>query len=312
MPAFVKSFKLFDVSVNYDGITFYPKCDLGKKASLSAAINKSKKRLVEKLEVTLTFDQETPEGIKFKRARDTWGTYQEIHDDDEDDHDFYHKDSLNSQNKHIHIKFPSMLTREKLETLLSIFVTNELFTAAEKKEFLDDYDDRIESARCDLHNKLKTLVLKQGVDNEKEKEKLIVENTQTIINHIKECKDNEILVELHRYLSIDRYDYLRRTTQKTTWQGTDKKGNVVNTREEWALIEKNIAFQMAHNVKENVSHFTSNLANERAKQLSQHAFFAIKRKQNVPGPSKMFAAFSSGDEKEFEARYQKQSTRIRR
>lgn len=282
MPAFVQKFEHFDLSINYDGITFYPKHNFNEpvKSQFNAAVADCRRYL--------TYQEHFTESCNTMESG--VGSYRHIFFSD-DDHAFYHHDTLDRNHTHVHCKFHTMLTAAQLNTILNTLTKNLLISDVEKTQFLREYNERIQRASLDLY---KSLTQQQTTD------------LKTIIHYIAHCEDNDILVNIHKSLQEDQFNYLRTVpaSSTTAWQGTDQSGKIVPTSETWALIEKNIAYQMAHNVRSLVSTFSPRVANERSEQLNRHAFFSIKRKQTATStPNKMYTAFKNSVTNDFDQRY---------
>jgi len=205
---------------------------------------------------------------------------------DDDDHPLYHQDGIDHRTLHYHAKFFSILTHEQFAVILKTFSTYNVLAVDEAEQCLQAYLSHRKSIVDQLN---RILIGDRDLD-------LI-----SLQRYIKNCKNNDELVYIHQILTLNQYDYLRVKRNKTGcnfWHGSNAKNEVVACSKAWAMIEKTISLQMAHNI-ECVSHFSQQLAKERALQLEKgHRFFGIKRKydsETCTKKNKFFVAFLNGD-----------------
>ena len=316
MPALTFESNKINFSLSYDTLTFYPKyktevVDDSPFAAISFVLTacgrlefvKASKPTTDGIETNASM-QEIDDKIEHMRY---------IHRD-ADDHELYHKDGLDKEVEHCHLNFHDMLSGEQLGKILDIFMHHGLITADEKAKFLDAYALRYANARNELDAALKP---KTSSESKESKPDAKVD-TISIINFIKNCSENDILVNLHQYLEMEKFNYLRavKEDKKATWFGTDASNHVIQTKKSWAMIEKAIALQMAHNIEVNCN-FTPNLAiTFAAKFAKAHPFFAIKHHNNASlsasATSSIFNAFRSCDKSKLDNSYEHLFQRFKR
>lgn len=179
------------------------------------------------------------------------------------DREIYHVDgnhTLSTEQRRIKLK--SQITPKVLNNILETFIECKLISPDEKTNFLKAYDNYIKGFLDQLVSQLKFQQYK---------------DLTVIINYIKNCKSNDLLVNLHQYLLSDKFNYLREYSLISFWQGTNKDGRITSTSKSWAMIEKSIELQMIHNLKTK-SKFKQKLTDERSKQFDkEHLFFGINR-----------------------------------
>lgn len=286
------------LSLTYDGLTIYPNYDGYEiRNSIGFALNECCEWIFGK------FSERKP---KYKVHLDTVDVgvtkigealnvqrYVQRH---EDDHDLYHRDAFPMEDVHYHLKFSAPVTRDQLQQMLNIFMRYYLVSDQESAAIIHDFDTRFSLLHDILARRL----------SGKQHDDLTV-----IITFIRTCQQNDILVNLHQYLSSMQFDYLRHQLDSPDdegWVGVDASEHVVRTARCWARIEKAITLQMAHNIQTQCSVFSPALAYERAQQLANnHRFFSIKHKANhtIPLMSSTFMAFSAADEETLDGKYHK-------
>lgn len=212
----------------------------------------------------------------------------------EDDHSMYHQDefSIDPENiaEHWHVKMSNTIELPDLENLLTKLVQHELLNDLEMKNFIAAFMLRFETSRKKFDDAL------IGEINQ---------DTSTIINLIKNCDDNAILIDWHRYLVTGKFDYLREVNVITNFWQTKIEKNLIETSETWAMIEKSLSLQIAMNIKQQTK-FNKAVAEDRAGQFEENlSFFSIKRQHNEQKKSKFFNTFISGQENELESLYEK-------
>lgn len=236
--------------------------------------------------------------IKFKRLKKMVLSQPEIYsferlvERDDAEHDFYHMDNLDKAISHAHIKFKKTPTREQLSTMLQAFVTYNIITEIEKDTFFLSLEQRYSDARSKLEIRV------DQTDAARE---------DIIINYLKQCEDNDILIDLHAYLLEQKFDYLRcQHADLQPWMGTNVTGAIVPTSKSWARIEKCIAFKMAMNFCEHTK-FNSEIGLHAASQFTEtHSFFAIKRKAGREDKLNHVAHdLANGERESLAKRYQK-------
>jgi len=218
----------------------------------------------------------------------------------DDDHMLYHRENNADQSvfkldaSHWHIKFNLILNQEQMNDVLNIFISNGLLAVEEKNTFITAVNYRYSQN----HEQLTALL-----SNEKETD------TNKILTFITTCQDNDVLVNLHHYLTTEKFDYLREISdEKIAYQGTNRNGQIVKTSKTWAQIEKAFTLQISHNIQTQCTQFTSELGKTYATRLdNQYTFFAIKRKAKH-GPtakSKTYEAMTNADENILNQKYEK-------
>lgn len=208
------------------------------------------------------------------------------------DHLLYHKDNFKISDSHYHIKFKSILSREQIIFILDTCVKHQLIEETEKQQFLEALSDRYARMKEDITH---LLVANQLID------------LKNLLNYISKCEDNDILSNLHEYLLTKDFDYLRlkSTSATKSWQGTNHEGQIVETSEVWARLEKAITLQMIHNIRIRCNPFISQIGSEYANNLaSNHRFFSIKRKStSVKSTNDAYAAFCDADAEKLDKKY---------
>lgn len=201
---------------------------------------------------------------------------------------------LENDGPNAHLKFYRLLTLPQIIIVLATFVNRGLLSVAEKDAFLKKWAERNEEAEKFLAGRLCG-----------DKHKDLV----TIGKFIKDCKDNDILVLLQRYLLNKDFDYLRAKgfVKISFWHGTvDKAGTVAATSHSWAMIEKSFSLQIANNIHEEC-HFDDETAARKGRRLGVHQFFGMKRYYgplSTPAKTnKLIAAFNRGDVQTFDEGY---------
>lgn len=286
--------KLVNLSISYDALTVYTKFELTKPiASCMKTCNE--------LDFIHCNENLTEKAEHFKKARfiirsNNLAFDRNVHREDHD-HPLYHQENaeigFREDDEHFHIKFSVLLSYDHLELILETFVKYELIDDNEKNELLLLFATR----------QKKNQDLLKYLDRESEKD------TKRIIGYISRCDDNDVLLNLHECLLSDEFDYLRELDDlliTRRWQGTDNNGDIVQTSKGWSMIEKSIALKMANNIRMvNITH-TPEVCKERAMQLAQYSFFAIKRKaDNSIERSGMYQAFQDNDLNGFDKSYEK-------
>lgn len=76
-------------------------------------------------------------------------------------------------------------------------------------------------------------------------------NVEVIIQLIRRCKMNDVVLHLHAYLLSEKFDYLRKG--KEGYRGTDAKDEIVETTKAWADIQEAVSLQLCVNVINNLS-----------------------------------------------------------
>src|SRR5579885_704669 len=250
-----------------------------------------------------TDDELSPDSYTLKSQSKNIFDYDKFVRRNDDDHMLYHRDSFILDESHWHIKFTCLLNIDQLVEILNIFIKHQLLTKHEQTKFLEAVEKRYSDARIVLSNTLTT---------EKEAD------AKTIIAFIKKCPDNDILKNLHGYLTAKVFDYLRSepitdqndssATERKKYQGSDSNGQIVATSREWSLIEKAITLQMAHNIQNHCTRFTPALGKQYAKRLKhQFCFFSISRnaKHGVKKKSSAYLAIKNADAETIEGKLER-------
>ncbi|OGV27735.1 MAG: hypothetical protein A3F18_00685 [Legionellales bacterium RIFCSPHIGHO2_12_FULL_37_14] len=264
MPALCFEASKIKFSFACDTLTIYPKFTLVEYNEVKLAINLCGKLAF----VTASVPDLTQEGAELEDAQqeilqnntDT----RFIHRDD-NDHDMYHHDNFLLDDNHYHLNFTHEITREKLDEVLSIYLDQNIITAAEKSDFLAKFDARLH----DIDDHFDQVFANSNLDN-------FIKN---ILTYIKDTEDNELLTHLHKYLLNSKFDVLRTASSEETshFRGTNANDEVVPTSKVWGDIEKAISLQMAHNIRVNTK-FDVNVAQGRYIELCDHRFFPVKHK----------------------------------
>jgi hypothetical protein len=177
------------------------------------------------------------------------------------------------------------LSRENIASVLDVFIENKMLTAEEKESFLVALDMRYVDSRDSLD-----VILEDNKDID----------TDMILEYINIQTDIDLLTDLHSYLSLEKFDYLRVQSdadKQKQWQGTNREGKVVPTSEAWAMIEKLLSVKLAANISKDCIRFTPEVGIERAQQFAKALnFFAIKRKATANSQiSKIYQSFANAD-----------------
>lgn len=144
-------------------------------------------------------------------------------------------------------------------------------SSIEHEEFLAKFDARYSASRMLLDGAI-AAVPEIQVDHAKAPD--VEKISQAIIQLIKSCPANDILANLHDYLLLEKFDYLR--TGKG-FRGTDAKAQVVETSKAWADIQKAFSAQIAVNTINNTS-FTEIVGSDYAQRYSaDFPFFSLLR-----------------------------------
>lgn len=274
MSALIVRLKNINISLSYDTLTVYP--TMQKTVAINAGA---------KLPAAIKY-QETPEYQRYSHSGhlikmiQNGTAFDRFVYQNEDDHKIYHLNKLNLDAEHVHLKFRSKMTKNIIIDILNAFITNNVITDAEKTQALEEYDTHFRGER----EKFTTLLT--GLDQS--------DDTDAIIKWISTCRANEVLTDIHDYLTETKFDYLREYSNSSQWQGSDRNQKIVPTSKQWARIEKAFALQMQRNIYE-IANFTANVGKNRAAQFSSgHSFFAIKRKtkSGVNTESKNYHLFS--------------------
>lgn len=228
-------------------------------------------------------------------------------DEDDYEHEMFHTDDFDPNQTHYHFSFNekfNLLKLENFQWFIEKLEYHELISPAEKNDCLAEFQQRQKKYQA---------ILEQKFTKDKELD------TKEIINSIKNCNDNDILVNLHAHLLSAQFEYLRLTNIPTIfWVGTDQKQAIVPTSEAWAMIEKSISLQLAFNIKFFSDHELEDAEKVIPTQIkglaSHNRFFAIKRKANEISQSKMFEDACLGTEDglpKFNKRYLKHFKKFR-
>jgi hypothetical protein len=316
-----------DLSYMYDGLTVYPK-STGEITGLAECIRKCEELEFLRRSHPLGFllpdspraTQRTKKAstcmMQIKAQNGDASFQRHIHRDD-DDHDLYHQDAFPIDRNHYHLKFNRLISMDQFSQMIYIFAAESLITATQASDYIRAFKGRNLAARAALDAALASLspgasdgsALASMTPSDKKR----VEK-EAILKFISTCRNNDLLVDLHRYLSEAKFDHLREITEmhpSKEWQGTNRSGNVVKTSQAWAQIEKGISLQMIKNIREQARSFTQDLGKERSMQLAtSHAFFGIKRTQplsgsHVPRTNKTIRAFSTADRATLDRKYNK-------
>jgi hypothetical protein len=291
MPALTFACKLMNLSFAYDAITVYPTFEYYEKPGLRNCL-KVIETQCNKLEFvieTLPEEKTTAENDKFIKTLSTLQKAQNIYERyilrNDADHGIYHKDRYKLDDSHFHVKFNTILSRENIASVLDVFIENKMLTAEEKESFLVALDMRYVDSRDSLD-----VILEDNKDID----------TDMILEYINIQTDIDLLTDLHSYLSLEKFDYLRVQSdadKQKQWQGTNREGKVVPTSEAWAMIEKLLSVKLAANISKDCSRFTPEVGIERAQQFAKALnFFAIKRKATANSQiSKIYQSFANAD-----------------
>lgn len=189
------------------------------------------------------------------------------------------------------------MNRDLLEVLLQILVNKSFITTDNKNSFLKSFDARYISCQ-DILKKY----LSYNANHD----------FNIIIQFIKSCKQNDILINLHHYLSTSHFNYLRENqinaNDDKIFFGTDQTGSIIQTSYAWAMIEKAITLQMQMNIKNTCKWFNELFGEIKAEQFANnHSFFSIKHKGKsiTTEKSSTFRAFQTGNVNEMERKYNK-------
>jgi len=286
--------KLVNLSISSDALTVYIKFELTK--SISSCMTACSELDFVHCNENLTEEAEHFKEAQFIIKNDNLAFDRSVHKED-NDHALYHQSNpkigFREDDEHFHLKFSVLLTYEHLELILAVFVKYKLIDDNEKNELLLLFALRQENNK-DLLKRL---------DHQPDRD------TRQIICYVAQCDSNEVLLNLHECLLSDEFDYLRELdnlllTRK--WQGTDNNGDIVQSSKSWSMIEKSIALKMANNIRVvNITH-TPEGCKERAIQLAQYSFFAIKRKADSSiERSGMYQAFQDNDFNDFDKSYKR-------
>ncbi|MHB1948330.1 MAG: hypothetical protein ACYCQI_09480 [Gammaproteobacteria bacterium] len=307
MPALSCEFKKINLSYTHEGLTIYWKFE-DEEQTLHLQFAITNLGSIRSLSIIPLSDRVTY-AIKDRFAPIRFVKRKE------DDHAIYHKDTFDFHHLHSHFKFNHPLNRGELQQILAILIQYKLITPEERSAFFIAYDHRYATSRKQLtrkllnpevnvHSKMIEIATVAGSKTSyKKADKTIV------IQSIKTCLDNDILADLHALLKTTPFDYLRELTSKhkiSFWRGTNVKGDIVKTSRSWAMIEKAIFLQMAHNIAKE-SKFTKDVGYAYAQDLARaHHFFKIGRHcLNPYNTSKTYRAFKNGETLKLDREYQK-------
>ncbi len=178
--------------------------------------------------------------------------------EDEDDHPLFHQDEFSRETIHTHVRFPHLLRRDQLETtILPIMLENGLLSAQEAQALLALYDQRYQKCREVLDVALSVPPAPGALPRELESKipvlalEGVAGDAEAIIQLIKRCKTNDVVLDLHAYLLSEKFDYLRKG--KEGYRGTDAKDQIVETTKIWADIQQAISLQLRVNVINSLS-----------------------------------------------------------
>ena len=155
----------------------------------------------------------------------------------------FHRDERLMDDWYYHVKFKSGLDHLGMDDVLHSFVAFGVISLAEKNSVLRDFYFRYVNFRASLDSHL------SGVKSS---------DLPRIISEIVDCEDNDLLIDLHKYLLTEKFDYLRVKTGISSfsfWRGTNRSGSVVSTSKSWATIEKGIMLKIVENIKDQSAHF---------------------------------------------------------
>ncbi len=307
MPALTFDSKDITYSLSYDTLTMYPNFPLDRVGAMKGIMS----------ECGLLFFvqsiESTEKGTAIidcnKEIATVTGRIRYVHND-EDDHALYHRDSIDHFKNHFHLHFHKMLTQEQLEQILNILVNRKMMDSSERANFLKAFTQRYNDSRQLLDKQLESPSSSESKEITGSQNKRTA--TNIIINFIKSCQDNDILVDLHNYFEMDKFRYLRDITkskQKIHWQGTNALNQVVETSESWAMIEKAFTLQMAHNIEANCSHFSKEIAKDFATKMAEnHRFFSLKHHKGTftwnRSTSPSYDAFRNHNKDVFDQKYE--------
>lgn len=271
--ALTRKYANIKVSINHDGLTLYP---LSQDAD---------RKIEQNCFHLLDQDVKNTRVLRYVKR-------------EHDDHELYHKDNLCSDYDHFHIKFEKPIDANGLSDIVTELKKFELISESEANDLLNHFNNSCRDA-------LKQL--RESLSGTKE----IQSDTRAIIQFVFNCNSINILLSVHKALCDTRFEYLRDRTKmqsETIWQGTNNTDKLIQTTENWSMIEKAISLQLIQIIRRDVSHFSEAVANETAFQLN-NAFpsFSIKRKSkpSSPSTSSFFRAVCKKDEEMIEAKYQK-------
>lgn len=274
-PALTANFEKINISFTSAGITIYRRYENNGECKLEDASNACNAYL-------LTLSSGAPMAPESAHAKSNStivaalaplasGGYVEGGDDD---HALYHRDEFSREITHTHIKFQCRLNREQLNKILGILVENNLLSAVEQVAFLDKFDQRYANSRAALDTALSAKAINLEGNKASASDDL-EHSAKAIIQLVKSCNANDILGDLHDYLLLSKFDFLRAGQEGC--RGTDAKGDVIETSREWMAIQKAISVQLAINVMNNTS-FTEMVGSEYAENYRNHfPFFSLLR-----------------------------------
>lgn len=302
MPALTHKYTNVKLSLTYDALTIHLNCK--DDSTLLTQISKECHQTVCKNLLTSTLKEDAIEScldqIEFKQSGML--KFDRFIFTDDDDHALYHQDKLNKNSPHCHIKLRSQLNKHLLTTLLDILVNHRLINEEEKLAFLNAFDQRYIKSRENLDEILAEIETPTDLELKKENPSKKVLHAKAIAQFVHACTDNDIIVDLHRYLLSSKFDYLR-VIGKVSCLGSNANGKIIKTSTTWAWLEKTLSLQLAQNIKDKCE-FTYDLARSRAKQLSVHRFFGISRYDSSEPCSPTLRAFVRADSKTFDERYE--------
>lgn len=307
MPALTRACRYTKLSFYHDTFTLYPTFEYYQNPGLrncleAIAVDCGKLDFVIKFLPDQTPTKENLEFVKglteLKQDHAEFDRYVRRVDPD---HWLYHKDTYHYDDSHWHIKFKSILTRAQLSLILNIFAKHQILSSQEKEAYLKDYDLRYKVYRLQVAKSL-------WGNKDKDMRKIIEKFIMT-------CPDNDLLADLNKFLSSEKFDYLREMSSADVvgrWCGVDRSNQAVATSKAWSWIQKAIRLQMSLNIKKDVKFFTPQIGSERTKQLTRaFSYFNSKSRPYVEGQgSKIAVAFANGDEKELARIQDKVKTQI--
>ena len=221
---------------------------------------------------------------------------------DDDDHPLHHSNLLDDfelTTQHYHCKFTVPLTEDIILDLLNTLKGHNLINLGELIGCFMSLDNHYTAALSHL-----TTTLSTAQDS--------LADTKTIISFIEHCPNNDELYRVHSALLGTQYNYLRTATQADakTWQGTDANNQLAITSENWAMIEKAISLQLAHNIQTQCANFSHSLGDEYAHEFqAAHTFFAIKRTRKAgidpKAISSTYKALEQADADTLDMKYEK-------
>lgn len=265
MPALTLTSKLVNFSYSYDTLTVYPNFNLDPSLYIDKVID-----ACGKMECVLLVAPPSKYAPAMDECINKIPITRFVHAED-DEHALYHHDSFKDDDEHWHLKFKSQITRHQLGQILDIFVQHALLSESKKKDFLAEFDNRYQLINNKVDEIFKNTAVQFSLYS-------VYKAHLNLIQFIKKIEDNDVLTHLHHYLLDDKFDFLRRNKNRTSsnWQGTDAEGKKINTCKTWAMIERTLVLQMAHNIATGCQ-FTPFLASSRTKQfLKNHRFFGLK------------------------------------